>query len=113
MITVAIDAMGGDLAPTEIVKGTLSALNNLRDTRFILVGREDAIKEELSALGGASDRIEIMHAPEVVEMETCRWRRSSASATPPSPGRHSSSRRGALTPWSAPGIPAPRWPRAT
>ncbi len=68
MVTVAIDAMGGDQAPSEIVKGTLSAIESLPMARFILVGKEEVLERELAPFGGQSERLQLLHAPEVVEM---------------------------------------------
>jgi len=68
MITLAVDAMGGDLAPTETVKGAMHALEYLPDTRFVLVGLEEALKKELDRIEGRKERIELLHAPEFVEM---------------------------------------------
>ena len=44
---VALDAMGGDNAPMEIVKGAVDAVSARKDIKVFLVGQEDAIKEEL------------------------------------------------------------------
>jgi glycerol-3-phosphate acyltransferase PlsX len=68
LVTVALDAMGGDYAPGEIVRGAVLAVNEL-PVNIILFGIEDAIRKEL-ALAGAipSDRIRVVHCPEVVEM---------------------------------------------
>jgi glycerol-3-phosphate acyltransferase PlsX len=65
---IAVDAMGGDNAPREVVKGAVDAVENIRDCTVILVGDESAIKAELSRCGSNSDNIEIFHASEVVEM---------------------------------------------
>ena len=51
MINVAVDAMGGDNAPGEIVKGAVQAVNKRSDIHVLLVGQEEAVKKEL-----ASDR---------------------------------------------------------
>ena len=42
-----IDAMGGDNAPEEIVKGTIEALNERKDFSVIFTGQEDKIRTEL------------------------------------------------------------------
>ena len=44
---VAVDAMGGDNAPGEIVKGAVDAINKVKDLKIILVGDEQAIHTEL------------------------------------------------------------------
>jgi phosphate acyltransferase len=63
-ITVAVDAMGGDLAPGEIVAGAVLAVEEL-GVRVLLVGLEDAIEPLLPS--GASG-IELVRATEVVGM---------------------------------------------
>ena len=50
-ITISIDAMGGDNAPSEIVKGAVLAVNKNSFLNILLVGDEDQIKNSLSMLG--------------------------------------------------------------
>lgn len=65
---IALDAMGGDHAPREIVLGALSAVREF-PVEILLVGREDDIRRELSAANAAlPPNISIVHASEVVEM---------------------------------------------
>ena len=47
MIHVAVDAMGGDNAPGEIVKGAVQAVNKRSDIHVLLVGQEEAVKKNL------------------------------------------------------------------
>ena len=47
MVNVAVDAMGGDNAPVEIIKGAIDAVNAEERVKIFLVGREEIIKEEL------------------------------------------------------------------
>ena len=66
---IAIDAMGGDFAPREIVKGAVEASRGLAGIeKLFLVGDETAIKAELALYGNVPACIEIRHASEVVEM---------------------------------------------
>ena len=66
---IAVDAMGGDFAPKEIVAGTVEAARTISGiTKLFLVGDEAAIKRELSSLGDIPSIIEIRHASEVVGM---------------------------------------------
>ena len=66
----ALDAMGGDYAPTEIVKGAVESLDILpEDDGIILVGREQIVRSELAKLGGPFDRIIIEHADQVIGMD--------------------------------------------
>lgn len=65
---IAVDAMGGDNAPKEIVAGAIRAVAEL-DTEIFLVGNPEAIKAELEHHGNVSQNIEIVPADEVVSME--------------------------------------------
>ena len=65
---VALDAMGGDNAPAEIVKGAVDAVCQREDIKVFLVGQEDVVKEELAKHSYAEDRITVVDAPEVIEM---------------------------------------------
>lgn len=67
IIKVAVDAMGGDNAPAEIVKGAINAVTLRQDIKVYLVGQQDAIKEELAKNSYTGSQIEIVHAEEVIE----------------------------------------------
>ena len=67
MSKIAVDIMGGDHAPDEIIKGCVLATKDI-DSTLVLVGKEDVIKEKLSAFTYDESKIEIMHADEVIEM---------------------------------------------
>lgn len=67
MIRVAVDAMGGDHAPSEIVKGVVDAVTLRQDIKVYLIGRQEVIDKELKALSYQGTQIEIVHAPEVIE----------------------------------------------
>ncbi len=69
MIKIIIDAMGGDNAPVEIVKGTVETLNQCNDFLVIFTGPEEVIKEELKKYTYPLDRVEIVNATEVISME--------------------------------------------
>ncbi|MDR1559272.1 MAG: phosphate acyltransferase PlsX [Clostridiales bacterium] len=64
-IFIAVDAMGGDDAPRETVKGAVEALADAR-VNILLVGREDAVKRELSAYKYDAARIKLIGASEVI-----------------------------------------------
>ena len=66
---VAVDAMGGDNAPTEIVKGAVDAVNSCEDIKVLLVGAMDVIKQELLKHEYNKDKIEVVNATEVIETE--------------------------------------------
>ncbi len=67
MVKVAMDAMGGDNAPGEMIKGVVDAMKESEDIFVYLVGQEEVIKEELGKYQYDENRIEIVHAPEVIE----------------------------------------------
>jgi glycerol-3-phosphate acyltransferase PlsX len=69
MLTIAVDAMGGDNAPKSEVEGAIRAASTLA-VRVLLVGREDVIRRELDLHETAHDLpIEIVNASEVITME--------------------------------------------
>ena len=67
-IIVALDAMGGDYAPEQTVKGAVNAVNSSREIKVILVGKQDLIQEELAKYEYNSDSIEVVHAEEIIDM---------------------------------------------
>ena len=69
-LTIAVDAMGGDFGPSEIIPAALLSLNKYKKLNLILVGKEDIIRESLKKNKcQANERISISHAPEIVEMD--------------------------------------------
>ena len=66
---IVVDAFGGDYAPYEIVAGAVKALQNNQNLKLVLVGDKDKITEILQSLVFVSDRLEIVHAPDVVTMD--------------------------------------------
>lgn len=69
MIKVAVDAMGGDYAPTEMVAGAVAAVNANKEIRVLLVGKEHIVSEELSRHTYPKDQIQIVNATEIIETE--------------------------------------------
>ena len=67
MVNVAVDAMGGDNAPAEIVKGAVEAANADKRIKVYLVGKQDAVNAELSKYQFDPAQVEVVHAPEVIE----------------------------------------------
>ena len=67
-VKVALDAMGGDNAPHEIVKGAIDAVKESNQVNVFLVGKEDAIQAELAKYTYPADQIEVVHATEIIEM---------------------------------------------
>ncbi len=66
IVRVAVDAMGGDNAPGEIVKGTVEAVNEHKNIKVFLVGNEDAIQSELKKYTYDEQAIEITPSTEVI-----------------------------------------------
>lgn len=64
---IALDAMGGDNAPGEIVKGAIEALSLDSSIYIYLVGKTDSINCELAKYTYDKTRVEIVEAPEVIE----------------------------------------------
>ncbi len=70
MVTIAVDAMGGDTAPKSEVEGAIRAVRALKQLRTVLVGKQEILKEELARHGGIGGlALEIRHASEAVTME--------------------------------------------
>lgn len=69
MIRVAVDAMGGDYAPVEMVKGAVDAVAKTDQIEIALVGKEDVVHRELEKYSYPKDRIRVVHASEVIETE--------------------------------------------
>ena len=71
-LPIALDAMGGDNAPCEVVRGAALAVREL-GVRIALVGRRADVERELAALpaedAGARERITVVDATEVVAMD--------------------------------------------
>lgn len=67
---IIVDAMGGDNAPGEIVKGTVEAVKEF-GVEAVLVGKQEQVRQCLKDSGGeeVSDKISVVDATEVVEME--------------------------------------------
>ncbi|HIS30490.1 MAG TPA: phosphate acyltransferase PlsX [Candidatus Limivivens intestinipullorum] len=66
-VRVVVDAMGGDNAPAEIVKGAVEAVNSRPDIKVIFTGRKEDIERELQKYTWPRDQVEIVHTSEVIE----------------------------------------------
>lgn len=67
---IAIDAMGGDDAPEEIIAGVLESVNHLaEDDELILVGPENEIEALLPSKPSRKGMISIVHAPDIIAMD--------------------------------------------
>ena len=67
-VVIALDAMGGDYAPEQTVKGAVEAVNSSDEIRVILVGKQDMIAKELEKYEYAKEDIEVVHASEIIDM---------------------------------------------
>ena len=64
---VALDAMGGDNAPQAVVQGAVDVALKREDIKIFLVGQEDVVNAELQKYTYPKERIEVVHASEVIE----------------------------------------------
>jgi len=69
MIKIIVDCFGGDRSPQANIDGALAALQNFDDLYIILTGDEEILKAELAKREYPADRLEIVHAPEVIGCE--------------------------------------------
>ena len=69
MIKVALDAMGGDNAPGEIVKGAVDAVNERKDIKVFLVGKAEKVHEELKKYQFNEQQIEVINAEEEISCD--------------------------------------------
>ena len=73
-MNILVDAMGGDNAPDEVIKGAVKAINQIK-AEVTLIGNEEIINSRVKELFGKdklteiSDRLKIKHATETIEME--------------------------------------------
>lgn len=67
LVRVAVDAMGGDYAPVEPVKGAVEAVNADERVKVQLVGQVDVIEKELQKYTYPKERVEIVPATEIIE----------------------------------------------
>lgn len=71
---IALDAMGGDFGPPNLVTGAVMALREYRRiTKLFLVGDTEQIESELKKQGCNDRRIEIVHSTQVVDMSDRAW----------------------------------------
>ena len=69
MITLAVDAMGGDAGLAVTIPGALLFLRQQADVRLLMVGDEVQVRQALEAANAPMDCIQIVHAAQVVEMD--------------------------------------------
>jgi glycerol-3-phosphate acyltransferase PlsX len=66
-VRIALDVMGGDHGPVELVSGALQAVDEL-DLEVTLLGDESLIEKQLQASGGGNARIRIVHTSQTISM---------------------------------------------
>lgn len=67
LIKVAVDAMGGDYAPLEPVKGAIEAVHAKEELFVYLVGQEEAVQKELEKYTYPKERVQVVPASRVIE----------------------------------------------
>jgi glycerol-3-phosphate acyltransferase PlsX len=66
---IALDAMGGDFAPANLVEGAMLALREYSEiSKLFLVGDQVQVEAELKRLSFSDPRIELVHSTQVVDM---------------------------------------------
>lgn len=68
-VIVAVDAMGGDHAPYEIIKGALEAAQENEKIIVKLVGQEEVVKKLLEDFTYREDQVQVVDAREIIETE--------------------------------------------
>lgn len=66
MLKIIVDAMGGDNAPAEIVKGALDAVKERPDFKLVLTGDEDLVNRELDKYTFDASRVEVVACTQVI-----------------------------------------------
>lgn len=66
MLKIIVDAMGGDHAPVEIVKGAVDALAERPDFKLVLTGDEALVKKELDKYAFDASRVEVVACTQVI-----------------------------------------------
>lgn len=69
MITIAVDAVGGDHYPKNPIAGAIQAVHEDANLRVLLVGPEDLCNNELKKQGYTGDKIQVFHAPDIISMD--------------------------------------------
>jgi glycerol-3-phosphate acyltransferase PlsX len=66
---IGIDAMGGDFAPLECIRGAMKSLGDLAPLdRIVLFGDESVLQKIIQSEGGTPDQFDIVHCPETIGM---------------------------------------------
>ncbi len=65
---IIVDAMGGDNAPSQIIKGAIDAVNEYK-IDILLVGKKDIIEDELEKHNYPENKVEVLNADEIISNE--------------------------------------------
>lgn len=96
---IAVDAMGGDYAPEEVVLGAIEAVKAYKKYDVVLVGDAKEIRKVMTEYGTTeSDRLSIVHAGEVIEMDEHPAQAIRKKKTRPLSLRHDLSKRAFVMP---------------
>jgi len=68
-MVIAVDAAGGDFYPENPIQGGIEALKSEETLNLIFVGPEDIITKELSSHSYDKNRVQVLHAPDIVTMD--------------------------------------------
>ena len=66
---IILDAMGGDYAPLEMVKGAVLAAEHYPQAQIVLCGDEEKIRAAAKEAGLSTDKVQVVHTAEVISME--------------------------------------------
>ena len=69
MITIAVDAMGGDIGLSVTVPASVAFLERQNDVKLLMVGDEAKLQAALKSVNAPMGRISVIHASEVVDMD--------------------------------------------
>jgi glycerol-3-phosphate acyltransferase PlsX len=69
IVTIALDAMGGDHGPSVVVPAALAYLAQDQAVRLVLVGKEEMLRPLLASAAVSDERLRIHHAPQEVLMD--------------------------------------------
>lgn len=68
VVRVAVDAMGGDNAPGQIIKGVVEAVSEKKELEVQLIGPAELVEAELGKYSYDKERIQVVDAREIIEM---------------------------------------------
>ncbi len=66
---IVIDAMGGDNAPQEVVRGVVEAAPQIPEATLVLVGQKERIEPLLAECGAVPGNVQVKHATQIIDMD--------------------------------------------